>query len=172
MRDLNVLLEEAIDMCYELNIPYRKIVEISYNGRIKSAWGRCIKSYDVASKDFVFRIEIQKSLGNEIIFPNKDSILSTIIHEIIHTCVDCFDHGEKFQEYSNAISKRYGINVLIRSDAETKGANTIAYFSTFKYVFVCKKCGAKIGKTRTSDFVKRCSYYTHRNCGGKFERIK
>ena len=107
---MNDNLQEYINECYlildSLNIPYydKTLVIFKWNNRISTKWGYCRKN-----NDNTFMIAISSCLREDSIKHNK--VLSVILHEILHTCPGCFNHGELWMCYAKLIKQNYGIKI-------------------------------------------------------------
>lgn len=128
MKDLKKIIEECFAILDDLQIPYDKNVTIKYNGRITKKWGYCRKL------KLGFEISIAKVLGYSDT-PDK-TIKSVLLHELLHTCPDCFNHGKQWKKYAKLIKKRYNIKISTTSNAEDMGINP-------HYYIKCRKCDVK-----------------------------
>lgn len=166
MKDLNSLLAKALAMCDSVGIPYGKIVRIELNNRLSRSWGRCL------TKDYKhYWIEIQGKFAKDE-FSTDEAVIAVIIHEIIHTCEGCWNHGENFLAYGNKITEKYGIKVSASDSAENLTINVIEWKNSARYEVKCVKCGYSICNDRMNKVIRYPSNYTHTGCGGSFERTK
>lgn len=166
MKDLNALLEKSLAMCDAVGIPYGKITSIGINNRLSRCWGRCL------TKDYKhYWIEIQGKFAKDE-FSTDDAVIAVIIHEIIHTCDGCWNHGEKFLSYGRRITEKYGIKVSATDSAENLTINVIEWKNSKRYAATCAKCGYVSYKDRMCDLIRYPMMYTHKDCGGRFERTK
>lgn len=90
--------------------------------------------------------------------------METIIHEILHTCDGCMNHGKLWKRYAEIIRIKTGYNVTRTSSFEKFGLER----PQTKYVFVCEDCGQIIRRDRMSKFVKNYHHYRCGECGGHF----
>lgn len=167
MRDVREYFERCIQMCEEASIPYREITDVITTKRFVNKWGTCN-----TCNHRQFTIKINAVLCDEIAFPTDEGLINTLLHEILHTCPDSFNHGETWLTHCRTIYNNYGIKINASDNAENKGADEVAYNATFRYICRCKKCGATLGRNRMQDFIKNPNRYTHTGCGGEFERVK
>ena len=137
MRNLQEYLGKCIEMCKEYGIPVRTVTEISVH-KSKKAWGYC-KTSDYET----FQITISEVLTDPTISADDKGLISTILHELIHTCPDCFNHGAKFCQYAKILTEKTGYSVKISDDANGKGVDKIAFFNTYKYLYICEKCAPR-----------------------------
>ena len=130
MKDLILLVNESYEILNSLNIPYydRNFVNFKWNGRISTKWGYCRKVNNG------FEISICSRLGEDDI--KRKKILSVILHEILHTCPGCFNHGAQWKTYGKLIKINYGIKIKKESSAEELNV-------PYKYILKCKNCKTK-----------------------------
>lgn len=165
MKDLNKLLDSALAMCDEVGIPYGTIRIITLNNRLSRAWGRCL-SQDGGK---TFWIEIQGKFAQDE-FSTDKAVIAVIIHEIIHTCEGCWNHGSQFMAYGKRIADRFGINVAATDSPENLIVDSIAWNQSKKYEVKCK-CRS-IYKDRMCDIIKFPHTYTCKLCHGSFKRVR
>lgn len=150
---MNNNLQEYINECYlildNLNIPYydKTLVVFKWNNRISTKWGYCRKN-----NDNTFTIAISSCLREDNIKHKK--VLSVILHEILHTCPGCFNHGELWTSYAKQINQHY--NIKIR---ETSSAKELKV--PYKYIVKCKNCKIKIAFALKPSMTNRKCPYCH-----------
>lgn len=167
MYNLEKLLSKALDICDKENIPYRNITEIKVNNRLSKSWGRCLTKNHTD-----FWIEIKGKICDEKVTPNENGLLEIILHEVIHTCEGCWNHGKLFKEYGGRLEK-YGYNVgKSTTSAAALQLDNTAYKETFKYAIQCTGCGNIIYKDKMMDFVRFPHFYSCKKCGKTFTRIR
>ena len=111
--NLNDILKEVIKEARELKIPVPDSIseEIIINPRPRKWYGCCRK------RAGEFTIEISEFvLGCE-----ENKLRQIIAHEVLHTCRGCYDHGERWKTYANAMNKAYGYNIRRVSSLEELG---------------------------------------------------
>lgn len=145
---------KALEMAKECNIPIGKVSGVRINPRLTRSWGRCLKK-----KDGTFEIEISKIIMDD---STTEGILNTILHELIHTCKGCFNHGEMWKRYADVLNKRYGLQIKRLSMPEEKGVHK----EIAKYTLQCQKCGNKFRYTRKTKLVQNPDRFRC-GCGGK-----
>lgn len=165
MKDLNRLLDSALAMCDEVGIPYGTIKEIKLNNRLSRAWGRCLTSDGRKT----FWIEIQGKFAQDE-FSTDKAVIAVIIHEIIHTCEGCWNHGSQFMAYGKLITDRFGIKVAATDSPENLTVDSIAWNRSKKYEVKCN-CRS-IYKDRMCDIIRFPRTYTCNYCHGNFERVR
>ena len=168
MRNLDYYAIMCIRDLEVIGIELGKITKFSINTRAKKRWGQC-----VMFPDKHYEININVNLLREDI--PLDGLKSTLYHELLHTCKNCFDHGKQWNAYAARVEQYYGIKVNRTESAYDKGfteEQVKAYNENrIKYKFVCKGCGQKVNKMRASAFVKHPERYQCAICHNKFERV-
>ena len=164
MKNLNKLLQEAEDDLASLGVEYGNVVDIYVNDRFKAKWGRCCK---VGNQ---YTIEINPALVLDT--TTDQAVMNTIMHELIHTCKGCMNHGINFKRMANLVSI-YGYTITRCTSADEKGLtsyrNTPGYY---KYNLTCEKCGYifKYAKaTRLITYIQKKDhrqFYYKCTCGG------
>lgn len=79
MKDLQKLSQKAMKELDAIGVPYANIESFTVNTRAKSRWGQC------RIRNGVYTININVELLQDNVA--DESALSTIIHELIHTCL-------------------------------------------------------------------------------------
>lgn len=128
MKDLDLLSLECFRICNDLEIPFADEIEIKWNGRISRKWGYCRKTgnhYDIS---------IARRLDDDAIPDEK--VMSVILHEILHTCPGCMNHGKLWKSYGKLIKHIYHIKIKTTSSAEDLNVEN-------KYIIKCRNCGCK-----------------------------
>ncbi len=161
--ELNELLGVVEAKLWQLSIPYSPHIErnVRINTRAKKRLGCCIYS---GGK---YIIEVSEVL----LAPDKAALLEqTLVHELLHTCRGCRNHGEKWKAYAQLANEAYGYSIARTVDTGEGGTATLRAESV-KYVLVCENCGLRIERSRMSKAVKSPWRYRCK-CGGKLKRIK
>lgn len=166
MKDLNMIYEWAMDIIEKCDIEIGTITNVTINTRAKKRWGQC--KYNRSTNTYTININ-GDILADDVPFK---PVLETMIHEILHTCKGCFNHGAEWKRMAEIVKRETGYNVTRCTGAETFGIHREPKHKEGKYVLVCEKCGKKITRERMSNFVKHPEWYSHKGCGGKFKRIK
>lgn len=162
-------LMQYVNECYaeldSIHIPYRK-AKFSINTRAKHRWGNCKMRYDC------YEISISETLLQDD--SSIDGLKNTIIHELLHTCPACMNHGYMWKLYADKVNRKFGYNIKRTSSAEEKGVSEVRIAertASHKYSFECKKCGTKVYKDRMCGIVRNPSNYSHVGCGGNFVAV-
>ncbi len=93
----------------------------------------------------------------------------TLVHELLHTCPGCQDHGPRWKACAQLASRALGLE--LRRTVQVENPPGPLRREEVKYVLECESCGAVIQRKRLSKAVKapwryRCS------CGGRLKRIR
>lgn len=165
MKDLQLLFERAKQELDCIGIEYGNIVSITINTRAKQRWGQCKK------RDGVYLININERLLHDDI--SDESTLNTIIHEILHTCKGCMNHGYKWQELAELVNDCYACyNIKRCTSAEEKGVNDPIQPKIYKYGIYCSHCNKVVAKRQKQG--KLTNYIQLYHCGichGKLQVI-
>lgn len=146
MKNVYALVDRAVAECVALNIPVGYIDDITVNYRAKSRWGQCRKRR--ATGRYV--IEINAELLRDDV--DDMATMDTVVHEVLHTCEGCMNHGTLWKRYANMVNRAYGYNIKRTTSAEAKGLESRT--KTAKYVVTCDGCGHKYGFARETKTIK------------------
>lgn len=167
MKNLYAVASECMYELETLGIKFGKIVNFEVNYRAKSRWGQCCKKRDG------YYINISNRLLQDDV--EDKALKDTIIHEILHTCEGCMNHGTTWKKHADKVNKAYGYNIKRCTSAKEKGFDMEDLKAekerNAKHKFVCEKCGQTILRQRESNFTKNYENYTCGRCGGKFEKL-
>lgn len=160
---LNRIGRECENVLNSIDIPCGTI--LTYIVESGEAWGHC---HHITGRLFV--ISINKLLIDK---KNETGLRNTIIHELLHTCPECYNHGREWVNLTKKIKRLLGITVNEKSTYHDLGIDIADYINTrsYKYVIQCKECGECYFRKRKSDFVINYDKYRCRKCGGDFIRI-
>jgi len=163
MRNIREYIKKCLAMCDETGIKYGKICEFKINTRAKKRWGLCKRT----TNGFV--IEVNSILLDEAA-SDEIGIIETLLHEIIHTCDKCFNHGAEWKRIASILNKKYNLNIKRTSNCTDKGVDEEIQFEKmeYKYIVTCTCCGNKTYRSRTSNVIKNPHNYRC-SCGGKLE---
>lgn len=159
MKNLNVLFEQAMYIVESCGIETGDIANVTINTRAKSRWGQCRR---IGGRYYI-------NISNRILADEVDThaTMETIIHEILHTCYGCMNHGKEWKRLANIITKETGFQITRTSSAEKFGLENDVRKVRENYVFVCEKCGQVITRDRRSKFVQNYHMYHCGKCGGE-----
>lgn len=156
-------IKEISNMCKKeldaLNIPYSKNMEFKVNNRLRTTWGRCTRRQNR------YTVEISGRVLKEGV--PLETVKTILIHEILHTCNNCMNHGALWKNYATRVNNTYGYNIKRVNDSTEYKCDS--YFNAkkeYKHMLECTKCGAKFYRTRETVVTKNPSKYRC-ECGGK-----
>lgn len=160
---LQKLKEEAIKKCKETNIPIDTTAQVKINTRAKKRYGVCRK------RNGKFIIEISKFLFDS----TDDKIIQTVLHEYLHTCKNCFDHGSQWKRYADILNKKYGYNISRTNSRTDMGLKSLEA-NDFKYILKCSNpnCDVCIKRMKLTKTIKYYNSYKCGKCGSKLIREK
>lgn len=155
----NNLLEKAVKMVEDAGISPGKIEKNVRLSKAKKTWGTCKKKHDTQT----YEISIMEKL-----LESEEGSLNTMIHEVLHTCEGCMNHGKTWKKYAEKIRRIY--NIEITRTSSRKGELTLDLKNDSKYHFKCESCNMDIFRTRKSKFTENYQNYRCR-CRGKIVKV-
>ena len=169
MRNLKAYANKCMEMLDNIGIEYGNIELWKVNRRAHKRWGQC--------KEIPggYEININADLLDER--NSEQGLENTIIHELLHSCKGCMNHGENWTNLANIVNYELGYNIKRTSTAEEKGIKFETQAkpqmeSENEYILKCCCCGCEIHRQRMSKAIKNPEQYRCGRCGGKLERIK
>lgn len=160
MKDLNYFIQLAKDDCDSLDIPYTNVAEVKINYRAQSRWGQCTKICRTAP---IYRIEISYKLVQDDV--DDMALMNTLIHEYLHTCPGCMNHGKLWKTYAERLNSAYGYNIKRCTSADEKGIDEEVN-RQYKFSIRCENCGSTSYYMKESKIVKLVENETHTcQCG-------
>lgn len=91
--------EQKLD---DMGIKYGNIVLWEINVRARKRYGQC-----KLIRSGCYSIDI-----SEAIFDADDNVIEEVIlHELIHSCKGCMNHGVLWKQYVHMINEKYGYNI-------------------------------------------------------------
>ncbi len=163
MRDLQVYTDMCLKEVTDAGIEYGKIEEFIVNTRAINRYGRCTRK-----PGGTFVIQISKYLLDERVPVNE--LKNTIIHEILHTCKDCFNHGNAWKNEADIMNRKYGYNIS-RTGSCSDFVMVVEEEHPYKYFIKCKECGKVYKKRRKCNLIEHPGWYRCGRCGGKLEAV-
>lgn len=179
--------ERLLETCREIlrieGIPASEnIAGIKINDRIRSRFGSCRKERNAAGPEkkagagtrpgkgtadsAVFHIEIS---GRMMLCREDKDIETVLLHELLHTCPRCMNHGAKWKGYAEKLNKKYGYNIRAAARYEDFGLEEPGSRESVKYHIVCTGCGLEMRRKRRCPLVENIGRYRCGKCGGKLE---
>jgi len=170
MRDIHAVLGDALQMVEDAGISTGNILGISTNSRLSRTWGRCRTR--ITYGETTHRIEIQPFLLDERV-PEK-TLMEVMIHEVLHTCEGCQNHGSKWKRLAALINQKYGYSIERTVTEESRNSTQGIRKTRIRRVnhsFRCRSCGKVYNRERASNFTKYPSMYRC-SCGANnWERL-
>lgn len=156
---LNSLLQAGIEQVKSTGINPGKInPEVLINTRARR-FGQCKKTTTISQGQvYDYQIEINKRL----LATDEDKLMTVVIHEILHTCKGCLNHGQTWKKYANMMSLRFGYEITTRSTYEELNLAK----PPSKYTVQCANCDVLIGRQKKSKLITHTHLYRCK-CGGK-----
>ena len=154
------LFEKCRAILKKENIPISDYIRsIQINRRAKSRFGKCTEIKGV------YEIEI----SSELLHLEDHKIETVILHELIHTCRGCMNHGSRWKQYAARINTVYGYEITVRTSFAKLGLDTPESREQVKYMVMCSKCGAQYPRRRKCSLVENVDRYRCGKCGGTLE---
>lgn len=155
------IYEETFLELKNIGIPVSENVEeLRINKRPQKRLGRCLREVKKGKEIFVIEIS-EKTLSLSL----KD-IKEVMAHELIHTCKQCMNHGEKWKTYAKQVNRAYGYNISRLKKFDETGDEE------YKYAVECMRCGAVIKRKRMCPLIKEPRNYRCGKCGGKLKKCE
>jgi len=130
---------------------------VRINTRAKRRLGCCY------CQQGVYAIEVAARLLEDPVL-----LRETLLHELLHTCPGCRNHGEKWKGYAGIVNQNMGTN--IQRTVQVEGRPVSLRRDEVKYILRCEACGREIKRMRMCKVVK--SPWRYRClCGGRLKRV-
>lgn len=134
MKNVNKVFEDCKKICLELDIPIAENISVKVNSRAKKRWGLCTLE---CQDEYIIEIS-NRLLADEI---SEEATFNTMIHELLHTCPDCMNHGKRWKHWADIINSNTKYNIKRTSSCQEKGIESISNMP--KYTVTCNICNAK-----------------------------
>lgn len=166
MRSLNKYATFCMELLRNINIPFEEPVAWTVNTRATRRWGQCRRRYNGYYYAYEYHINISSLLLDER--ASEKDLIETILHELIHTCPGCMNHGHEWKTYADVVNRKYGYNIsrLKKGEEESAALMIENKKANANYVCVCEKCGHEFFYSRRCGVIENPSRYTHTKCGG------
>ena len=164
MRDLQEYAKRAEEILLDLNIPFTKPISYTVNSRARR-WGQCEK------ENGLYSINISRTLLDER--NDEAGLLNTLLHELLHTCPGCMNHGTTWKHYAAIVRRATGLDIQRLSSPDMKGVEVDlrpVHSHEKKYFIQCTKCGHIFQREKKSQFVQHPCLYRC-GCGGELVRL-
>lgn len=146
----------------DMDIPYYGVYAIEVNTRAKKRWGQC-----VINNCGGFNI----SLSDRLLKADDKAIETVIIHELLHTVKDCFNHGDKWQYYAERMNREYGYNIKRTASSSEYNVEPIIIKKVYRYKVVCNQCNHESFYQKKSKVIENISHYRCGRCKGTLQAI-
>lgn len=160
---LHRLAAEALQELAVIGIyPSNRIAEIRENNRALKRLGSC----RVFSRggQLEFKLEISARLAKE----NDKTVKEVIIHELLHTCRGCQNHGSNWKALVDRVNRAYGYRISRTASRDEFPADP----QKLRYRLSCKNCGSTSYRMRRSRITDHPENYRCKICGGEIEVTK
>lgn len=157
--ELDSLLAQLASTLRGLDVPVSKKLSphVAVNSRAKRRLGCCF----FTPSGCVIQVSAR-------ILEREDLLRLTLVHELLHTCPGCGNHGEKWKAWAQLAGEALGMDIRRTVPLEEADSAPLRQ-EAVKYVLVCQSCGARIRRKRMSKAVKYPWRYRCQ-CGGKLRR--
>ena len=161
MRNLYNVAKICMSQLDSIGVPYHKAY-FEVNSRAVKRWGQC--SY----RDCKYIIQISSVLLDER--NSEQGLKQVIIHELLHTCPNCMNHGKEWKKWADKCNKCLGYDVSRTDSAESLGVvHDDIKDSKPYYLVVCKKCGKRFVYYRRGKVVNNPGMFRCGKCMGNLE---
>lgn len=157
---LDQLMAQLHQELKDLGIPVSNKIDPAprINTRAKRRLGCCIYN----EKGYFIEVSAR-------VLEDPALLRQTLIHELLHTCPGCRNHGPQWKAWAQRVQEALGYQ--IQRTVPVEGEARPLRHEEVKYVLECQSCKARIPRMRLSKAVKtpwryRCP------CGGKLKRIR
>ena len=158
--NVNNLLKKAMDQVASVGVKHGKInPEVIINTRAKKRFGQCKK---VPYSEYDYEVQINAKL----LEVEESKIMNTLVHEVLHTCKGCMNHGRLWKNYANIMNNKFNYDISRTSTYEKIGIER----PEVNYTIECQKCGNKFYRQNRSKIVTQTDKYRCA-CGGKLKLI-
>lgn len=161
MKDFDKLIETCLSELDKTGIKYGNVTKWEINTRAKKRWGQC----RILPNGKSFEISISKRLLDDAL--PDESAKSTIIHELLHTCKGCRNHGSEWKKLASVVNSELGYNIKRCTSPAEQGIFGEKAVKQAKYAVMCLKCGKIYERERKSGLIKNPHRYRCGICGGK-----
>ena len=159
--DIYETANECLAELDEIGIVYGNIVDFKVDTRAKRRLGLC----SIVDNGFV--ISVSKTLLEND--ENFKLLKETILHEIIHTCEGCFNHGDRWKKIASIVNNAYDYD--IKRAIETKEFDAEYSKRNHSHKVVCTGCGQEVFRLRECSLTQHPELWKCCKCGERFKRV-
>jgi predicted SprT family Zn-dependent metalloprotease len=159
-QELNQLLQETIGQLRAVGIPISRKIhpQVEVNTRAQRRLGCCTR------RQGQYFIQVSAR-----ILETPQLLRQTLLHELLHTCYGCLNHGKRWKQYAQKVGEALGVEIT--RTAAMEGPVDPLRQEEVKYLLRCQSCGRVIPRKRRSKAVDHPERYRC-PCGGKLELIQ
>ena len=143
MKDLHALYLEVLADAKSVGLEVSSnIISVTVNNRLSRALGRCIYRRSFCAETYA--LEFQPNILADGV--ETQIAKNVIMHELIHTCAGCMNHGWNFTTRANKVNRTLpGYRVEIQSEAAAlETAGVVLKRPKTAYSIRCRQCGREI----------------------------
>lgn len=158
--DLDKLLSDARQICRDSSVPISESIcpKVYLIDSHRTLGECCSKKGRPKSlpKDYDFVIRI----SSHCLEFKRPRLLNTMLHELLHSCPDCLNHGPKWREYAAILKARYGVNItrLAHLNEDERKILHKGYIrkriTSYRFTLTCPGCGHEWHYKKASRAVK------------------
>ena len=148
MKNVWKVYDDCRKICLELNIPIADCIMVKVNSRAKKRWGLCTLE---CQDEYI--IEISDRLLNDNV--TEEATFNTMIHELLHTCPNCMNHGKEWKKWANVVNMNTDYNIKRTTSCEEKGIEKEVKLT--KYTVTCSLCNRKWYYNRAGSVIQHIS---------------
>ena len=166
MRDLELYTIQCMEELEALHIEYGNIIDVKVNTRAKKRWGQCRTVPDG------YEININAVLLDER--NSERGLKETIIHELLHSCSGCMNHGKIWKQLAEKVNRAYGYGIKRCSSDEENGVlkeTKPVEPSAPKRTVVCVNCGYICTGPGLKGIIRKIKQYRCACCGSKLKIV-
>lgn len=169
MKNLYQIYKECCNELLSIGMDISKNITCCYPSRkLKTTLGIC--NYDKYRNTYEIEINMCLLSDNADVSALKD----TIIHELIHTCPGCMNHGKEWKRRAEVVNWKLGYNISrCATTSEMKAANVVIDSEPYKFGIVCDNCGivAKRKRDKNGGIINRINNYRCGKCKGSLHVV-
>ena len=165
MRNAEEVISAAVEIANRSGCKPGNITAVKVNSRAKTRLGRC----SLHRLTGEYTIELSNRVLRDNIPP--DALMSVAVHEVLHTCPGCMNHGTTWQVQASKVMRLYPeLKIQRVADLRDFGLQEEQIRIIKKYSIRCSRCGMIHYSSRMSASIKNPERYRCGRCGGKMIR--
>lgn len=164
MKNFQNLYLECMQELRDIGIEHGCVSKWEINTRAKKRWGQC---ESLGHGYYSINISV-RLLADEV---DDIATKTTILHELLHTCDGCMNHGKEWLRLANKVNRAYGYNIKRTTSWEEKGIDKPDEIKP-KYAIACPCCGTTWNYIRMTKAVQFPNLYRCGKCGVDLVRVK